>query len=70
MPEQRKVITTPLGVPALQRAKTLRRMGVAPRDINAPATVAPGANFDIVIDPAPNTIPGNVNGYTVKRVEQ
>ncbi|GAA2774636.1 cyclase [Saccharopolyspora taberi] len=39
-------------------------------DVTAPATVAPGAALDIVIDPAPNTVPGEVNGYTVKRVEQ
>ena len=39
-------------------------------DVTAPPTVAPGAAFDVVIDPAPNTIPGEVNGNTVKRVEQ
>lgn len=38
-------------------------------DVTAPATVAPGGALDIVIDPAPNTIPGEVNGNTVKRVE-
>ncbi|QUH00577.1 cyclase [Saccharopolyspora erythraea] len=38
-------------------------------DVTAPATVAPGAALDVVIDPAPNTIPGEVNGYTVKHVE-
>ncbi|MFC7613661.1 cyclase [Actinokineospora soli] len=38
-------------------------------EVTAPATVAPGAAFSIVIDPAPNTIPSSVNGYTVRRVE-
>ena len=37
-------------------------------DVAAPATVAPGGALTIVIDPAPNTIPSSVNGYTVKRV--
>lgn len=38
-------------------------------DITAPASVAPGSGFDIVIDPAPNTVPSEVNGYTVERIE-
>lgn len=38
-------------------------------DITAPATVAPNSAFDIVIDPAPNTAPTDVNGYTVERIE-
>ncbi|MER5392161.1 cyclase [Saccharopolyspora sp. NPDC002686] len=38
-------------------------------DVTAPANVAPGGALDIVIDPAVNTIPGDVNGFTVKRVE-
>ncbi|MCI2421790.1 cyclase [Saccharopolyspora sp. K220] len=38
-------------------------------DVTAPATVAPGGALDIVIDPAPNTLPSEVNGYTVKGVE-
>ncbi|CRK55529.1 putative cyclase-dehydratase [Alloactinosynnema sp. L-07] len=37
-------------------------------EVTAPATVAPGGALTIVIDPAPNTIPGSVNGYTVRRV--
>src|SRR2546425_13240022 len=37
--------------------------------VTAPDTAAPGSDVTIVIDPAPNTIPSSVNGYTVKRVE-
>ena len=37
-------------------------------DVSAPETVAPGAAFDVVVDPAVNTIPGEVNGNTVKEV--
>ncbi len=38
-------------------------------DVTAPATVAPGAAFDIVVDPAPNTVPATVAGYPLKQVE-
>lgn len=38
-------------------------------DVTAPETVAPGGTLDIVIDPAVNTVPAEVNGYTVKRIE-
>ncbi|GAB3299711.1 hypothetical protein [Parasphingorhabdus pacifica] len=38
-------------------------------DVVAPETVAPGGNLDIVIDPAVNTVPAEVNGYTVKEVD-
>ncbi|MEV0084250.1 cyclase [Saccharopolyspora sp. NPDC050642] len=38
-------------------------------DVTAPASVAPGGALDIVIDPGPNTVPAEVNGYTVKRIE-
>ncbi|MFC5287508.1 cyclase [Actinokineospora guangxiensis] len=38
-------------------------------EVTAPATVAPGGALTVVIDPAPNTIPGSVNGYTVRRVQ-
>lgn len=38
-------------------------------EVTAPATVAPGAAFSVVIDPAANTIPSSVNGYTVRRVQ-
>jgi dehydratase len=37
-------------------------------DTTAPATVAPGAALDVVVDPAPNTVPSEAAGYTVKRV--
>jgi len=36
--------------------------------VTAPATVAPGAAFDVVIDPAPNTVPGTVSGNKVKNI--
>lgn len=38
-------------------------------DVTAPATVAPGAALDIVIDPAPNTVPAEVSGYQVKNIK-
>ncbi|MER7011834.1 cyclase [Saccharopolyspora sp. NPDC000359] len=38
-------------------------------DVTAPDTVAPGGALDIVIDPAVNTVPSEVNGFTVKRIE-
>ncbi|MFG1641007.1 cyclase [Amycolatopsis sp. NPDC049252] len=37
-------------------------------DVTAPATVAPGGAFDVVIDPAPNEVPGEVSGNTVKNI--
>jgi dehydratase len=37
-------------------------------DVTAPATVAPGGAFDVVIDPAPNTVPSQVSGNTVKNI--
>ncbi|MEU0534250.1 cyclase [Amycolatopsis tolypomycina] len=37
-------------------------------DVSAPATVAPGAAFDVVIDPAPNTVPSEVSGNKVKNI--
>ncbi|MEU4523063.1 cyclase [Amycolatopsis sp. NPDC024027] len=37
-------------------------------DVTAPATVAPGGAFDVVIDPAPNTVPGEVSGNKVKNI--
>jgi len=37
-------------------------------DVTAPATVAPGGAFDVVIDPAPNTVPGTVSGNKVKNI--
>ncbi|NUT97053.1 MAG: cyclase [Saccharothrix sp.] len=38
-------------------------------EVTAPATVAPGGDLTVVIDPAPNTVPTSVNGYTVRRVQ-
>ena len=37
-------------------------------DVTAPPTVAPGAAFDVVIDPAPNAVPGTVSGNKVKNI--
>ncbi|SED29936.1 dehydratase [Amycolatopsis tolypomycina] len=37
-------------------------------DVSAPATVAPSAAFDVVIDPAPNTVPSEVSGNKVKNI--
>jgi dehydratase len=37
-------------------------------DATAPATVAPGAAFDVVVDPAPGQVPSQANGFTVKNV--
>jgi dehydratase len=37
-------------------------------DVSAPATVAPGAAFDVVIDAAPNTVPAEVSGNKVKNI--
>ncbi|MBB4682536.1 cyclase [Amycolatopsis jiangsuensis] len=37
-------------------------------DVTAPETVAPGGTLDVVIDPAPNTVPGEVSGNTVKEI--
>lgn len=38
-------------------------------EVTAPATVAPGAALDIVVDPAPGTVPSDVNGNTVKEIK-
>lgn len=38
-------------------------------EVTAPATVAPGGELTVVVDPAPNTIPTTVNGNTVRRVQ-
>jgi dehydratase len=37
-------------------------------DATAPATVAPGGTLDIVVDPAPNQVPSEAAGYTVREV--
>ena len=38
-------------------------------DVTAPETVAPGGELQVVIDPAVNTVPDEVNGYSVKHVD-
>jgi dehydratase len=37
-------------------------------DATAPATVAPGGTFDVVVDPTTNQVPATAGGYTVKNV--
>jgi len=37
-------------------------------DATAPATAAPGGALDVVVDPAPNQVPSEAAGYTVKNV--
>lgn len=37
-------------------------------DATAPATVAPGGTFDVVVDTATNQVPATAGGYTVKNV--
>lgn len=39
-----------------------------PVDSTAPASVAPGGALDVVVDPAPNQVPSEANGNTVKNV--
>ncbi|MBB4904680.1 cyclase [Actinophytocola algeriensis] len=51
---------TPLGTENLALNQTV--------DATAPATVAPGGALDIVVDPAPNQVPSEAAGYTVKNV--
>lgn len=38
-------------------------------DVTAPATIAPGGALDVVIDPAPNSVPAEVSGYKVKEIK-
>ncbi|SFD81295.1 dehydratase [Actinopolyspora alba] len=38
-------------------------------EVTAPASVAPGEQFDIVIDPAVNTVPSEVNGFGVEQID-
>jgi len=38
-------------------------------DATAPAAVAPGGALDVVVDPAPSTVPSEVNGNEVKEVK-
>jgi dehydratase len=51
---------TPIGAQTSSLAQTV--------DATAPATVAPGAAFDVVVDPAPNEVPSESNGFTVENV--
>lgn len=51
---------TPLGTESLSLNQTV--------DATAPASVAPGGALDIVVDPAPNQVPSEAAGYTVKNV--
>jgi dehydratase len=51
---------TPLGAQNVTLTQTV--------DATAPATVAPGAAFDVVVDPATNTVPSEAAGQTVKNV--
>lgn len=37
-------------------------------DATAPATVAPGGTLDVVVDPAPNEVPSEAAGQTVKEI--
>lgn len=38
-------------------------------DVQAPGTVAPGSALDVVVDPAPSTVPESANGFDVKEVK-
>jgi dehydratase len=51
---------TPLGTEAATLNQTV--------DATAPATVAPGGTLDVVVDPAPNSVPAEVAGYEVDNV--
>jgi dehydratase len=51
---------TPLGTENLSLNQTV--------DATAPASVAPGGALDVVVDPAPNQVPSEAAGYTVKNV--
>jgi dehydratase len=51
---------TPIGAQTSSLAQTV--------DATAPATVAPGEAFDVVVDPAPNEVPAESNGFTVENV--
>lgn len=52
---------TPLGPQTASLTQTV--------DATAPATVAPGGALDVVVDPAPSTVPTEVAGYEVKEVK-
>jgi dehydratase len=38
-------------------------------DVQAPETVAPGGALDVVVDPAPGTVPSSANGFTLKEIK-
>jgi dehydratase len=52
---------TPLGAQNATLTQTV--------DASAPATVAPGGALDVVVDPAPSTVPTEVAGFEVKEVK-
>lgn len=52
---------TPLGNQNVSLTQTV--------DASAPATVAPGGSFDVVVDPAPNQVPTSAAGQTVKEIK-
>lgn len=51
---------TPLGPQTVSLTQTV--------DATAPATIAPGGAFDVVVDPAPNEVPSEAAGQTVKEI--
>jgi dehydratase len=51
---------TPLGPQNVALTQTV--------DATAPATVAPGGAFDVVVDTAPSEVPAEAAGFTVKNV--
>lgn len=51
---------TPLGNQQVSLTQTV--------DASAPATVAPGGAVDVVVDPAPNEVPSEAAGQTVKEI--
>jgi dehydratase len=52
--------STPIGDQPANIAQTV--------EATAPATAAPGSALDVVVDPAPGTVPSDVNGNTIKRI--
>jgi len=52
---------TPLGAQNATLTQTV--------DASAPASVAPGGTLDVVVDPAPSTVPTEVSGFEVKEVK-
>ncbi|HYQ68729.1 cyclase [Actinophytocola sp.] len=52
--------STPLGPQTSALTQTV--------DATAPATVAPGGSFDVVVDPAAGQVPTSAAGFTIKNV--